>query len=100
MAFTTLTPEQRRAALAKAVQVRSERAQIKKDLKKGILDLTTVLNAEVVGKMKVLALLESLPRYGKVRARQLMDELGISPVRRVAGLSSRQRRDLEAHFSI
>ena len=40
---------------------------------------------DVVGKLKVLALLESLPGVGKVKARRIMEEIGISETRRVAG---------------
>ena len=49
---------------------------------------------EVVGKMKVLAVLESLPGLGKVKARRAMDEVGISETRRVQGLGEQQRRKL------
>lgn len=101
--FAHITPEQREAALRKAVQVRSERARLKKDLKKGVVDLVDVLDQDdtiVVGRMKVLTVLESLPSYGKVRAKRLMDEIGISELRRVKGLTPRQRRELEEHFSV
>ena len=52
---------------------------------------------EVVGKMKVLAVLESLPGLGKVKARRVMDEVGISDTRRVQGLGDQQRRKLLDH---
>jgi len=51
-------------------------------------------NNEVIGKMKVLAVLESLPGLGKVKARRVMDEVGISDTRRVQGLGDQQRRKL------
>jgi len=54
---------------------------------------------EVVGKMKVLTLLESLPGVGKVRARRLMEEIGISESRRVRGLGAQQRDALLKTFS-
>ena len=44
--------------------------------------------------MKVSALIESLPGYGKAKATKIMDELGISPNRRVKGLGERQRENL------
>ncbi len=44
-----------------------------------------------VGKLKVLSLLESLPRYGKIRARKVMEEIGIADNRRVQGLGSQQK---------
>jgi len=49
---------------------------------------------EVVGKMKVLAVLESLPGLGKVKARRLMEEIGISETRRLHGLGEQQRKRL------
>jgi len=49
---------------------------------------------EVIGKMKVINVLESLPGLGKVKARRAMDEVGISETRRVQGLGDQQRRKL------
>ena len=49
---------------------------------------------EVIGKMKVLTVLESLPGLGKVKARRALDEVGISDTRRVQGLGDQQRRKL------
>ena len=44
--------------------------------------------------MKVLAVLESLPGVGKVKARRTMEEVGISETRRVRGLGEQQRSKL------
>ena len=49
---------------------------------------------DVVGKMKVLSVLESLPGLGKVKARRLMEDVGISESRRVQGLGDKQRARL------
>ncbi len=93
-----LTPEQRQAALAKAAQVRRERAEVKEKLKLGSMTLAELLDAadesEVVGKMKVLSVLESLPGLGKVKARRMMETVGISESRRLQGLGSNQREAL------
>lgn len=101
MALPTMTPEQRAAALAKAAQVRTERAQLKTSLKDGTLTLAEVLadTREVVTKLKVTALLESLPGMGKARAKQLMGQIGIAESRRVRGLGAGQRAALEAAFA-
>ena len=40
--------------------------------------------------MQVSALLESMPGVGQVRARQIMEEVGISESRRVRGLGANQ----------
>ena len=47
-----------------------------------------------VGKLKVVSLLESLPGVGKVKARKVMEEVGIADNRRVQGLGSQQRQSL------
>ena len=49
---------------------------------------------ETVAKMKVLAVLESLPGLGKVKARRAMEELKIAKTRRVQGLGTNQRKAL------
>ncbi len=94
----SLSPEQRQAALEKAAAARRQRAEIKEKLKMGSLTLKELLDQadsdDVLGKMKVLAVLESLPGLGKVKARRLMDEVGISETRRVQGLGANQRQAL------
>jgi hypothetical protein len=91
----TLTPEQRQAALERAAQARKERAELKDHLKSGRTTLRELLNQagedEIVGKMKVLSVLEALPGTGKVRARRLMEQVGISETRRLQGLGAKQR---------
>ena len=93
-----LTPEQRQAALEKAAKVRRERAEVKEKLKLGSLSLAELLEKaekdETVGKMKVVSVLESLPGLGKVKARRLMETVGISESRRLQGLRAKQRADL------
>ena len=49
---------------------------------------------EVVAKMKIVSVLESLPGLGKVKARKLMEEIGISETRRIQGLGDQQRKKL------
>jgi S13-like protein len=102
VALPTLTPEQRAAALEKAAKARKDRAEVKNNLKRGALTLPAVLSQgqteDTVGKMKVSALLESLPGVGKVRARQIMERLGIAESRRVRGLGANQRAALETEF--
>ena len=94
----SLTPEQRHAALEKAARARRERAEIKDHLKSGRVTLKELLTKaesdEIVGKMKVLAVLEALPGTGKVKARRLMEHVGISETRRLQGLGAKQREAL------
>lgn len=99
----SLSPEQRAAALEKAGIARRARAELKERLKLGSITLAEVLkqgeNDDLVGKTKVLAVLESLPGVGKVKARRTMEEIGIAETRRVRGLGSQQREALLATFS-
>ena len=71
---------------------------MKEKLKMGSVTLAELLRQadsdEVVGKMKVLAVLESLPGLGKVKARRMMDDVGISETRRLHGLGEQQRKKL------
>jgi hypothetical protein len=101
MPLPTLTPEQRQQALEKAAEARRKRAELKAQLKSGNLSLSTVLGKDeddTVGKMKVSAVLESMPGVGKVRARKIMEKLDISASRRVRGLGSKQKDALLAEF--
>ena len=54
---------------------------------------------EVIGKMRVVDLLQSMPGVGKVRARQIMERLGISESRRVRGLGINQTAALKQEFA-
>ena len=102
MALPPLTPEQRAAALEKAATARRERAVVKNRLKHSGASLSEVLKEgrenDIVGKMKVSAVLEALPGVGKVRARKIMEEIGISESRRVRGLGAQQLAALEREF--
>ena len=92
-----LTEEQRRDALAKAAEARRKRAELKEQLKSGRTTLKELLERthdEVVGKMKVSTVLESLPGVGRVRARKMMERLDISESRRMRGLGAKQKENL------
>jgi len=92
-----LSPEARAAALEKAAAARRQRAELKEKLKMGSVTLPELFDQigdETVAKMKVLAVLESLPGLGKVKARRLMEEVGIADTRKLQGLGANQRRTL------
>lgn len=101
MALPQLTDEQRKAALEKAAAARHARAKLREKIKKGETTLKDVLESDdpIASRMKVSALIESLPGYGKAKATKIMDELGISSTRRVKGLGARQREQLLGVFS-
>ncbi len=102
MALPPLTPEQRAAALEKAAVARRERAAVKNRLKYAQGSIADVIEDgktnDVIGKMKVSALLESMPGVGRVRAKQIMAEVGISESRRVRGLGANQIQALLVRF--
>lgn len=103
MALPRLTPEQRQANLDKAAASRRERAEVKNRLKHSGASLAEVLEQgqsnEVIGKMRVVDLLQSMPGVGKVRAKQIMDRLAISESRRVRGLGVKQTSALKREFA-
>jgi len=104
MPLQPLTPEQRTHALERAVIVRGERKELKDSLKAGTLTLAELLDrataSDVIGKMKVTAVIESLPGIGKVRAKQVMERLKIDEKRRIRGLGSAQRAALLQEFGV
>jgi hypothetical protein len=102
VALPPLTPEQRSAALEKAAAARRARADLKVRLKSSGTRLDEVLadgdSDAVIGKMRVVAVLEAMPGVGKVRAQRIMERLEISPSRRVRGLGVKQRQALVREF--
>ena len=93
MAIPKLSADERAKALEKAKAARAKRAQIRDDLKSGKLSVKQVLDMrgdDVVGRMKVSTLIETLPGYGKAKAEKIMGELKIAESRRLRGLGERQ----------
>jgi hypothetical protein len=104
MELPRLTDDERAAALERAAQARKVRAEIKAELKSGKRTLEEVITLgksdDFIGKMKVSALIESLPGVGKVRASVVMEKVGIASSRRIKGLGIHQTRDLLAEFQL
>ena len=103
MPLPSLSPEQRAAALEKAAEIRKARAELKDQLKSGKTSLASVLdraeNDDVVGKLKVSAVLQAMPGIGKIRANQIMEKLKIAESRRLRGLGEQQRKALLGEFA-
>jgi S13-like H2TH domain len=92
-----LSDEARTAALKKAAMVRRMRSEIRLRLKDGSMTLEELfaqLDDDMVGKMKTLVVIESLPGVGKVKARRMMADIGIAESRRLRGLGDQQRAKL------
>src|SRR3712207_8331151 len=101
MPLPDLSPEQRAAALEKAAAARKARAELRERLKSKGATVGDVLRQgetdEVIGKMRVSAVPESLPGVGKARAAKIMERLGIPPTRRVPGLDRESTRLKSSH---
>jgi hypothetical protein len=89
---------QRMEALARANDVRSRRAQLKRDLKAGRQPIHELLlePPEYLETAKVFDLLLAVPKYGRVKVSKILSQCKISPSKTVGGLSERQRAELVA----
>jgi hypothetical protein len=94
------TPErslnQRMDALAKANEIRTARAQLKRDLKAGRISIHQLLlePPEFLETAKVMDMLLAVPKYGRVKANKVLQTCRISPSKTIGGLSDRQRAEL------
>src|SRR5438105_2188167 len=90
--------EQRMEALQRANDIRSRRAQLKRDMKAGRKSLAETLLAPpaYLETAKVFDLLLAVPKYGRVKVNKILKRCQISPSKSVGGLSERQRRELVA----
>lgn len=98
-----LTDEQRKAALAKAAEARRVRAEVKELLKTGSLRLSELFeraeSEELLAGLKVESLIAAMPGTGKIKAKRLMESMGIAENRRIRGLGDKQKQSLIAEFS-
>ncbi len=98
-----ISDEQRKAALEKAGQARTKRAEMKALLQTGSLSLPDVFveaeSDDIVAGTKVYPLLVAMPGMGKVKAMRLMEQCQIADNRKIRGLGARQRECLLEHFS-
>jgi hypothetical protein len=98
-----LTDEQRKAALAKAAEARRVRAEVKELLKTGSLRLSELVKRaetdDILAGLKVERVIASMPGTGKIKAKRMMETLGIADNRRLRGLGDKQKEALLAEFS-
>lgn len=102
MGLPELSAQDRAAASAAALAARRRRAEVKERLASGEMTIPDVLSLadgdKSLAKMRVLDLLEAIPRIGPVRAQAIMEQLDIASSRRLRGLGERQRRGLTEFF--
>ncbi len=90
------SPDNRMDALHRANKVRTQRAQLKRDLKDGRVSIHALLldPPDFLETAKVFDLLLAVPKYGRVKANKLLQTCRISPSKTIGGLSDRQRAEL------
>ena len=83
-------------ALARANVIRSQRAQLKRDLKAGRHSVHQLVLSppEFVETAKVFDMLLAVPKYGRVKVNKILVHCRISPSKTIGGLSDRQRSEL------
>ena len=87
---------QRMEALQRANEIRTRRAQLKRDLKAGRVSIHDLLlePPEYVETAKVFDMLLAVPKYGRVKVNKVLVTCRISPSKTIGGLSQRQRTEL------
>ena len=87
---------QRLQALARANQVRSERARVKAALRAGGLRVTELIAdpPECLGSASLAEVLLAVPGVGKARLRRVLNACRLSPAQKLANLTARQREEL------
>ena len=92
--------EQRLRALRLANEIRSARAQLKKDLASGKIELAQILaqQPECVRTARVRDVLLVLPKIGSVKAGRILADCGIAHSKTLGGLTERQRTELQNRF--
>ena len=93
--------DQRMEALQRANHIRVRRAQLKKDLKDGRVQIEVILldPPDWVSTAKVFDMLMAVPKFGRVKAARLLNQCRISQSKTVGGLSERQRAELVNLFN-
>ena len=89
---------QRMDALRRANDIRTRRAQLKRDLKAGRANIHKLLidPPTYVETAKVFDMLLAVPKYGRVKVNKVLNQCRISPSKTIGGLSERQRTELVA----
>lgn len=85
-------------ALERANHIRTRRAQLKRDLRAGKVRIDKLLESppDYLETAKVFDMLLAVPKYGRVKANRVLQQVRISPSKTIGGLSDRQRTELVA----
>lgn len=88
--------DQRMNALELANQIRVYRADLKRRIAAGDIDIETVLRGDdpMLATMKVWDLLMAVPKVGRTKANRALQRTRTSPTKTIGGLSERQRQEI------
>jgi hypothetical protein len=86
----------RAKALERANAVRQRRAEVKKGIRAGSVNVSDLLNdpPEFLQAATLSEILRAAPGYGEVRVRRLMQRCQLSPLKTIGALTKRQREEL------
>ena len=87
---------QRMEALQRANEIRTRRAELKRNLRAGRESIHHLLlnPPDWVETAKVFDMLLAVPKYGRVKVNKILQQCRISPSKTIGGLSERQRAEL------
>jgi hypothetical protein len=87
-------------ALSTANEIRTLRAQLKRELKAGKVSIGALLldPPPHLETAKVVEMLLAVPKVGSVKATKILNSCRVSPSKTFGGLSERQREELAARM--
>ena len=88
-------------ALRLANEIRSPRAALKRDLKAGRVSMRDLLREppQCCETAKVIDMLLAVPKYGRVKANNVLNACAVPASKTIGGLSQRQREALITSLS-
>lgn len=91
---------QRMDALKRANEIRSARAQLKRDIKAGRVQIHGLIldPPEWLATAHLFDFLMEVPKYGRVKVNRIINQCRISPSKTIGGLSERQRTEVVSYL--
>lgn len=98
MSIKPLTAEERARALEKAAEARRLRKDLKRRISEGEITPSEALADPAAQRMRVSEFLRAWRGVGTATADRIMEDVSIAPIRRVSGLTERQRTGILDHL--
>lgn len=88
--------EQRFAALRRANEIRTGRAQLKREIKAGRVDVRSLLinPPDLIESMRIIDMLLAMPKTGRVKATKLLSRVPCTQSREIGRMTERERLKL------